>query len=669
MTDKTKQVAIKEGTVVVDGGTMTANVVLCPVCSTTLVIPPYTGAEENVVACDTCGHAENCSCSDCACTASTHTGYAMTSPSYAESATTSHVSATTSSSGMSPSMVVTGIGDANMLANTANITWTSNGTTTTWPIIAPAPLTAQKALDHLMAEAGKRNSGKDETLLRQIADLIKQLGVEVTPPVVEAPTEEPVTESFVVNPVATSDNVVIQEGSINADEFVSLREAGAVFNDATREITITPIKPGWGNKRDKFWYPREALKEAVSGGVFGKNVKMYANHPTKTGEKDQPERSVWDWVSTIKETWWDDKNGVPKSRIKVYDDRLWERAKAAPDEIAFSILGRGKSRRGRVENEEARIVESLVKIQSVDWVTEAGAGGAIDSFAESAHEEFEMSLEKLTAEQLREARPDLVEALMAAKTESTEETPAVETELPSAEAPVVEAATAETPAVEAVPAVEETPAAPAEEAPAAEAALVEETPTVEAPAEEAPVAESAVETVSKADFEALKSELDAMKAEREEIKTREAASEARAAALKVVDEEISTSDLPRVAKDAVRDRFTESTLGNGYIYSDRESLKAAISKELDVQERIVDSITGKKRSKVVGLGAAPEDAPSTSVRESVAASLMARFGTSNAPEEGAGSAGDNETVEAPVAAPVKESSETIQESIAKRLLS
>lgn len=618
---------MREATALLDGGPVNAQVVLCPSCATTLVIPNYSHELDKVKGCPDCKHSENCYCSTCSCSNSSHP-------------TVSYESNSTLT-----------------VDNTVQF-WTTTTTDSTNNLtpIQLNPLTPQQAIDHLMAEAGRRNSAKDETLLKQIKDLIKQLGVtddstsatDIVPDAVDAVTESaaeeptPVVQEFIVESDKPSELVTFQEGGSDQDDYVSLREADAVFDDNKREIIITPIRPGWGNKRDKFWYTDTALKEAVQTGVFGKNIKMYANHPTPSDEKARPERNVWDWVSTVKETWWDDKVNKPKSRIKVYDERFWERAKQAPDEIAFSIIGKGRSRPGRVENEEARIVESLNKIQSVDWVTEAGAGGAIDSFAESAHEEFEMDLEKLTAEQLREARPDLVEAILAEKPAETPETPVEET-------PVAEAAV-ETPVVE---------------------APVVEAPVVETPVE-TPVVEAAAETPV---VDTRDAELEALRKENAEFKSKEADAEkviadksAKDAALKVLDAAIAESDLPSIAKDAVRDRFAESSLGNGYVYSDDESLKAAVEKELGIQAKVIEGLVGKK-SRVTGMGDAPKDHANDSVRESVRERLAARFGDSHAPAEGEGSATPEvETVETE-AAPVKEASRSIQDSIAARLLS
>ena len=215
-----------------------------------------------------------------------------------------------------------------------------------------------------------------------------------------------------MNEADSGESVEILEAGPSISAFgpsalVTLAEANPRFDADKREVWITPIKPGFGNPKDGFYYPSKTIREAVEAGIFN-NRKMYANHPRRTDEKELPERSVRDWVATVKETVWDDANGVPRSRVKVYDKDAFARWQDAPDEIAFSILGGGVARGGRVGNREARIVESFKNIRSIDWVTEAGAGGAIE-FAESAAdaEELEMDLKNLTREQLMDARPDL----------------------------------------------------------------------------------------------------------------------------------------------------------------------------------------------------------------------------------------------------------------------
>jgi exonuclease VII small subunit len=59
-------------------------------------------------------------------------------------------------------------------------------------------------------------------------------------------------------------------------------------------------------------------------------------------------------------------------------------------------------------------VESIAKVVSVDIVTEAAAGGSIEHMIASNREgDEDMDWENVTLEALKEARPDLVEAILA----------------------------------------------------------------------------------------------------------------------------------------------------------------------------------------------------------------------------------------------------------------
>lgn len=553
--------SIKEATVVLDHGAMTAQVVLCPNCATTLVIPPWEGAQEHVVACATCSDPVGCCCDTCGCEDECHSGGEMEQESPL---------------------------DEDAISSIASVAAFAN---------------------NIVHESGRRHSSRDIAALKQIAELVKTLGIAdpaPEPAPEPIPTAEPESEQVAES---ASETIEIAESaqvediefheSGSSGEYVTLSEADAVFNPDKREIIITPIRPGWGNAKDGFYYTESALKDAVADGTFnGRPVKMYANHPTRMAETALPERSVWDWVSTMRETWWDEVKGRPQSRIKVYDDRFWERAIQAPDEIAFSILGGGRSRRGRIDNREARIVESLSQIRSVDWVTEAGAGGAIEKFAESAHEEFEMDLKNLTADQLKEGNPELYEAIVAmAKVLAPEAAPEVAPEVTpevAPEAPVAEAEPVVPVVVEAIPVVEETPAVD---------------PTVAA-------------------LEEMRKELDTVKKQLADKELAEAVAQNKAETAKFVSDTIKESTLPGIAKNQVAEKFREATAGEGYLYTDRESLKEAIERELSERQAIIDELTGgKSRVKVPS----PVENPESSVRESVSKRLEDKWGAAPAP--------------------------------------
>lgn len=266
-------------------------------------------------------------------------------------------------------------------------------------------------LDAIAAALREAGSRGDPAIYQSVHDAAVRLGAACTAHAHGEPTIE-VAEAVSAEPITFRESGV-EAITFGPAAFVTLAEAAATFDDEKREVWITPIKPGFGNPRDKFFYPRDAIREGVDGGLFD-GRKMYANHPRRSDEKDLPERSVRDWIATVKETVWDDQRDMPRSRVKVYDPDVYQRWKDAPDEIAFSILGGGSARPGKVNGRDARIVESFKNIRSIDWVTEAGAGGAID-FAESANEEYEMDLKNLTPEQIKDARPDLWKAIREAE--------------------------------------------------------------------------------------------------------------------------------------------------------------------------------------------------------------------------------------------------------------
>lgn len=289
--------------------------------------------------------------------------------------------------------------------------------------LAEAMLSLSDAESVELEEVGKRNNAADQASIQQAHDLLHRLGAQCEMEPAGKPEEtdeaygeaepEPIVESVAGDPVAVT---IHESGFEDGSAMVTLREAGATFEDAPAGqqggwVTITPIKPGFGNSRDGFFYPSKTLREAVEAGVFN-GRKMFRDHPTRAAEKELPERSTDRWIGTVKETTWDERTDRPRSKVRVYDQAAYQRFKDAPEEIAFSILGGGTARSGRVQGREARIVESLAKIRSVDWVTEAGAGGAID-FAESADEETSTVIDPstLTAEQLRDLNPDLYAAL------------------------------------------------------------------------------------------------------------------------------------------------------------------------------------------------------------------------------------------------------------------
>lgn len=450
-------------------------------------------------------------------------------------------------------------------------------------------VTSESALSALrygaehLRESGKRHSSKDEAAITSILDAVKALGINVAPPA--PPVTEPAEDEPVVEPViessAPADKIRFRESSVDAAAVVSLAEADPIFDPATRSVWITPIKPGPGNGRDGFYYPAGTLREATQAGMFN-GLKMFKNHPRKSDEKDLPERSVTDWFATTRESNWDEARQRPRVRVVVHEDADYRRFEEAPEQIAFSILGGGSARPGKVSGKDYRVVESFHNVNSVDWVTSAGAGGALD-FAESATEqEFDImpDIDKITAEQLREGNPALY-------------------------ASIVEAAKAETPKATDKPA-----AAPATEP-------VKE-PVKEVAAADAPPSWAAglIETVA-----ALKQRDD----ERGQASILEAS---KKDAAKVIVTALAESTLPKTAKDHITAHFAEATIGVGGTAADADALKAAVATRIAETDAMVAALLGKKPSPVKGLGAvAATDGDSGSIREAVVHDLEGRWDT------------------------------------------
>jgi hypothetical protein len=157
-------------------------------------------------------------------------------------------------------------------------------------------------------------------------------------------------------------------------------------------MEVALIKPGFGNKKDNHYYPADVLKRDIH--VF-EGVKMYAT------DHRQDEKNVRTEVAVLKacpSRFLDD--GTPVALAAVHDGGFAEatrnRAKLGTlDSLECSILGSGRTQRGKIGDKEANIVEAITKGQSVDWVTRAGAGGHALNLAENDAGGVSMEKEKV----------------------------------------------------------------------------------------------------------------------------------------------------------------------------------------------------------------------------------------------------------------------------------
>lgn len=174
-----------------------------------------------------------------------------------------------------------------------------------------------------------------------------------------------------------------------AAESLAETEAGAILSlieiDAKPStpliMDVAIIKPGFGNKKDNHYYPREMLEKYAK--AF-EGAKQY-----ETDHKPE-EKSTRTWVSTIEQVTGFTEDGHPIGRVVVHNPDFAERLRQlnarGPEMLSkmeCSILANGKVRKGIIDGQNANIVESITDVQSVDWVTKAGAGGHALNLVES----------------------------------------------------------------------------------------------------------------------------------------------------------------------------------------------------------------------------------------------------------------------------------------------
>jgi hypothetical protein len=191
-----------------------------------------------------------------------------------------------------------------------------------------------------------------------------------------------------------------------------LMEASPEDGESKREVVLTIIKSGWGNKTHNHYYPSSALREAADRQTFA-NVKMFVDHLSESQRRTLGglPRSVRDLVGRIKETWYDDESKTLKGRAKLVP-WFYEMVASDLELVEASINAAGRAKPRLIDGKQARFVESIDKAMSVDWVVVGGAGGKVDALLEAHLEERINMLEEMTVEQLVEARPDLVKDIL-----------------------------------------------------------------------------------------------------------------------------------------------------------------------------------------------------------------------------------------------------------------
>lgn len=211
-----------------------------------------------------------------------------------------------------------------------------------------------------------------------------------------------------------------------------LREFGGIVvplieakTDDKGTIPIKIIDPGWGSSG---YYSREVLQQAVNARVYAAGLQMYWNHPSKSDEKERPERDLRDLAGVLTEdAQWQEtgpKGPGVYARARVFSAYRDAVAEMGPY-IGLSHYVWGESKLGEVEGQKGDIITRIVAARSVDFVTVPGRGGAIaeafraarpteptdDQKTEAGKSMVGEKPEKLTLESVRKEHPEIVEAL------------------------------------------------------------------------------------------------------------------------------------------------------------------------------------------------------------------------------------------------------------------
>jgi hypothetical protein len=199
-----------------------------------------------------------------------------------------------------------------------------------------------------------------------------------------------------------------------------------------REDGLVPlfiIRPGIGRGKGKHLYEADMLQREVADGRF-KGWKMYVDHQASEAKKASGglPRSIRDLGGFVKEAWWDPAvpadlgNGWSEGAVVglAKPTRLMrDLIEDIPEAIGASISARATEVRPvQRDGHTVWLVEGIRPKGSVDWVTEAGAGGRVAQIMESldeaavAADEEELMLEGKTddelVEWLAENRPALL---------------------------------------------------------------------------------------------------------------------------------------------------------------------------------------------------------------------------------------------------------------------
>jgi hypothetical protein len=185
-------------------------------------------------------------------------------------------------------------------------------------------------------------------------------------------TYEPVTEAAV-----PADDLT--ESEFEGDLIPLLERA--IGKDGTFPLKI--IQPGWGSSG----YYSASVLERDGPKVFPAGVQMHIDHPSKSEERERPERSLQTLAAvTVTPAEWQEAGPAGPglyAQAKAFGNYAPLIEEMSPH-IGVSIRASGWAKPGEAEGRKGPVIERLDQGHSIDFVTKAGAGGKVLSLMESA---------------------------------------------------------------------------------------------------------------------------------------------------------------------------------------------------------------------------------------------------------------------------------------------
>ncbi len=238
---------------------------------------------------------------------------------------------------------------------------------------------------------------------------------------------------------ATSDQEVTADDLVIREAEVSGARPDA---QADGSVLIHVMRPCVGRGKGRHLYTAEMLQENAhkfSGWPMYVDP-LSAEARRAAGGLPRSLRDVGGW---IEESWWD--GSVPADPQRGFDQGAVV-ARATPFGLAEELIRRKPqivktsistsatgARPVNHKGQRVVLVEGIADEGSVDWVTEAGAGGEVVSLMEACYDELVEAGHALTTlddeqfqEYLNRERPELVEALTESTTTSSDDEPVIE---------------------------------------------------------------------------------------------------------------------------------------------------------------------------------------------------------------------------------------------------